>query len=231
MLHINARQNALPHPVLIHPALRPVPADKPFLQLVAPGADLGEADTSPRLYRVVDGCLAVYQLLADGRRQITDILGPGRAITHQLKSDGGRAIRALTFTEVEVLDPTGHCELAAETALAALARLTRHATLLGRMNAAEKVANGLLDLAEQFPRKLRQGRPVLTLYLTRGDLADWLGLTVETVSRTLNQFKRDGLIDYTHAEIVTLSQPERLKEIASGSSPSVTTRSSRGSAQ
>lgn len=225
MLHVNARQAVLPHPVLLHAGLKPVAVDKPFLNFIAPGEDLAASATGARLYRVIDGCLAVYHLLADGRRQITDIIGPGRTISQQPEDGGNRSIKALTYTEVEVLDPAANPVLAAETALEALMRLTRHATLLGRMNAAEKVANGLLDLAEQFPRKLRQGRPVLTLYLTRGDLADWLGLTVETVSRTLNQFKRDGLIDYSHAEIVTLMRPERLKEIASGNNQTTAARS------
>jgi CRP/FNR family transcriptional regulator, anaerobic regulatory protein len=231
MLHVNTRQTVLPHPVLIQTGLKPVGADKPFLQFIAPGEDLGETETASRLYRVVDGCLAVYHLLADGRRQITDILGPGRTVAHQPERESGRSIKALTFTEVEVLDPAANPFLASETALDALSRLARHATLLGRMNAAEKVANALLDLAGQFPRKLRHGRPVLTLYLTRSDLADWLGLTVETVSRTLNQFKRDGVIDYTHAEVVTLSRPERLKQIASGNNHAAPARnSSKGAA-
>lgn len=228
MLHVNARQAILPHSVLVQSGLKPVTADKPFVNLIAPGEDLGVSETSPKLYRVVDGCLAVYHLLADGRRQITDIAGPGRAIAQQREHDGSRSIKALTYTEVEILDPTANPVLAAETALEALMRLTRHATLLGRMNAAEKVANGLLDLAAQFPRKLRQGRPVLTLYLTRSDLADWLGLTVETVSRTLNQFKREGVIDYSHAEIVTLSRPERLMAIASGQPIPVSNSKSKG---
>ena len=230
MLHVNARQAILPHPLPVPIGLKPVEADKSFLNLIAPGEDLGVSETSPRLYRVVDGCLAVYHLLADGRRQITDIIGPGRAILHQPGHDGNRSIKALTYTEIELLDPAANPVLTAETALEALMRLTRHATLLGRMNASEKVANGLLDLAEQFPRKMRQGRPVLTLYLTRGDLADWLGLTVETVSRTLNQFKRDGLIDYSHAEIVTLSRPERLKQIASGNTSANAARCNKGKA-
>lgn len=230
MLHVNAQQAILPHPLLVHPGLKPVKADKPFLNFIAPGEDLGASETSPRLYRVIDGCLAVYHLLADGRRQITDIIGPGRTLSQQPEDGGNRSIKALTYTEVEVLDPAANPVLAAETALEALMRLTRHATLLGRMNAAEKVANGLLDLAEQFPRKLRQGRPVLTLYLTRSDLADWLGLTIETVSRTLNQFKREGVIDYAHAEIVTLMRPERLKDIASGNHPTASVRASKGKA-
>ena len=230
MLHVNTVQAALPHPVLVEAGLKQALTDKPFLQFIAPGEELGVSQTPPRLYRVIDGCLAVYHLLPDGRRQITDILGPGRAIAHQPAHDSARSVKALTFTELEVLDPAAHASLASETALDALSRLARHATLLGRMNASEKVANGLLDLAAQFPRKLRQGRPVLTLYLTRSDLADWLGLTVETVSRTLNQFKRAGVIDYTHAEIVTLSRPERLKEIASGNNQTAPARSSRGTA-
>ncbi|HWU61773.1 MAG TPA: Crp/Fnr family transcriptional regulator [Ensifer sp.] len=230
MLHLNTRQDALPHPIVFHPGLRAVITEKPLLQFVAPGEDLAASAAGTRLYRVVDGCLAVYHLLADGRRQITDIVGPGRTISQQPEDGANRSIKALTYTEVEVLDATTSPILAAETALEALMRLTRHATLLGRMNASEKVANGLLDLAEQFPRNTRQGRPVLTLYLTRGDLADWLGLTVETVSRTLNQFKREGVIDYSHAEIVTLMRPAQLRAIASGNTSTVSARASKGKA-
>jgi len=228
MLHVNARHVVVPHPVLIETGFQQTITDKTFLHFIAPGDEIGETAKGARLYRVVDGCLAVYQGLADGRRQIVDILGPGRAIAHRPEQDSGRSIRALTFTEVEVLDPASNRELAAETALDALERLARHAALLGRMNALEKVANGLLDLAAQFPRKLRQGRPVLTLYLTRSDLADWLGLTIETVSRTLTQFKRDGVIDYSHAEIVTLCRPDRLKEIAAGRPILVSNSKSKG---
>ncbi|MCD2177442.1 Crp/Fnr family transcriptional regulator [Rhizobium sp. C1] len=225
MLHVNARQAGLLHPVDMDaahatPGTAPRHPDKPFLYFIAPGDDLGEelcaSGTNQRLYRVMDGCLAVYHLLPDGRRQIIDIAGPGRAIAGLPGGPDGHAIKALTFTEIEVLDAAVNPALAAEAAQEALVRLARHAMLLGRMNAAEKVANGLLDLAAQFPRKLRQGHPVLTLYLTRNDLADWLGLTVETVSRTLNQFKRTGMIDYAHAEIVTLTRPEQLKALASG---------------
>jgi CRP/FNR family transcriptional regulator len=223
MLHINSRQTVRPHAIVLDAQMKPVPAGKMARQFVAPGEALGETQMASRLYRVLDGGLAVYRQLADGRRQVIDIAGPGRVVAHQPERGRDLAIKALTYTEVEVLDPLAHPDMAGEAAHHALDRLARHATLLGRMNAMEKVANGLLDLAGQFPRKLASGRPTLTLYLTRADLADWLGLTIETVSRTLNQFKRAGVIDFTHAEIVTLTRPERLKEIAAGGTSELAT--------
>jgi CRP/FNR family transcriptional regulator len=216
MLHVNTRRAALPDAVLLDAPIKQLVSGTPLRQFLAPGEALGETQTASRLYRILDGGLAVYQQLADGRRQVIDIAGPGRIVAHQPERGRDLAIKALTYTEVEVLDPQDHPDIAGEAAHDALDRLARHATLLGRMNATEKVANGLLDLAGQFPRKLTSGRPTLTLYLTRSDLADWLGLTIETVSRTLNQLKRAGIIDFTHAEIVTLTRPERLKEIAAG---------------
>ena len=55
-----------------------------------------------------------------------------------------------------------------------------------------------------------------TLYLTRADLADWLGLTLETVSRCLNAFKRDSVIAFDHPEVVTVKDMGLLAALAGG---------------
>jgi CRP/FNR family transcriptional regulator, anaerobic regulatory protein len=216
MLNLKNRQNVLPHPALIAPHLQPENVAKPVRFFVGPGETVENGEDHARCCRVIDGCLATYHTLEDGRRQIIDIFGPGRSLVLPSRADLPQAARALTYSQIEISSPQANPELATETALAALDRLGRHATLLGRMNSIEKVAHALIDLAQQFPRKTRQTRPAFTLFLTRADMADWLGLTVETVSRTLNQFKRAGIIDYVHAEVVTVLRPERLADIASG---------------
>lgn len=171
------------------------------------------------IHRIRSGCVAFYQLLSDGRRQITDILGPGRCFSIVSPRKDGVFVKTLTYTNIETLDATANPALAQEANLSALARLTRHATLLGRMTAAERIATALFDLAAQFPRKMRSdsnANPTLMLYLSRADLADWLGLTVETVSRIFNQLKRAGLIAFSHTEIVTICNPSQLAAIAGG---------------
>ena len=217
MLNAELQPSALPHPTLAATGRKPPQAARPQQLYLTPGQTIGvEAEPAALLYRVTQGCIALYHMLDDGRRQIIDILGPERCFR---AADPAMTARALTYTKVDVIDPAAAPQLSADSAIKALARIHRHAMLLGRMTAAEKVASALLDLAGQFPRKSRGGRPgkpSLTLYLTRADLADWLGLTIETVSRTLNQFKRDGLIDFTHAEVVTISRPDALGTLASG---------------
>ncbi len=54
------------------------------------------------------------------------------------------------------------------------------------------------------------------LYPTRGDLADWLGLTLETVSRCLTRLKKAGLIDIRHGDLVTVLDPQQLSGVAAG---------------
>lgn len=173
------------------------------------------------LYRVVDGCVALSQLLDDGRRQITDVLGPGRlfGFTH----DGRNIATAetLTFARIETLgsqvdDGDQGADVAAELK-ATLHRMQAHATLLGRKTATEKVATGLIDLADQFAwggRTASRNLFSFNLYLSRADLADWLGLTVETVSRCLNRFKRDGLINFNHPKTVRILDEQQLRTVA-----------------
>lgn len=174
------------------------------------------------LYRVVDGCVALSQLLDDGRRQITDVLGPGRlfGFTH----DGRNIATAetLTFARIETLsagplDDGDHAADVAAELKATLHRMQAHATLLGRKTATEKVATALINLADQFAWRGRAPSRNLfsfNLYLSRADLADWLGLTVETVSRCLNRFKRDGLIDFDHPKTVRILDEQQLRAMA-----------------
>lgn len=218
MFSQNQRQNVLPHPALLRAGRDANEPARPVQQQLCAGETVRMEGQPGRLRRVSEGCVVLFQLLADGRRQITDVIGPGDYFG--CSGDGREPIsaKALTFTRIDVIEAPVTPELTAEAAIAAVARLRRHATLLGRMSAAEKTASALLDLSKSFQRKAatqaRRGRVTFSLYLTRADLADWLGLTVETVSRTLSQFKREGLIEYRHAGIVTLVRPARLAEIA-----------------
>jgi CRP/FNR family transcriptional regulator len=222
MLSQASRQNVLPHPALTrvgHEFPKPVKPVRPVRQLLNPGDEIMLDDHAAQLRRVVEGCVVLYQLLPDGRRQITDIIGPGGLFGCQQEDRYNIGARSLTYTKIDLIDASSAPGLASGAALEALQRLRHHAMLLGRMTAAERTASALLELAQAFARRStsQSGRKVtFTLYLTRGDLADWLGLTIETVSRTLNQFKRNGLIEYRHTGIVTITRPEALAAIAAG---------------
>jgi CRP/FNR family transcriptional regulator len=83
--------------------------------------------------------------------------------------------------------------------------------LLGRKSAVERVASFLLAWSERG-----EFRQTVHLPMSRTDLADYLGLTIETVSRSFSQLKRDSLIAFTDAHFVTLLKPMRLRQMDGG---------------
>ncbi|MDH6264653.1 CRP/FNR family transcriptional regulator [Rhizobium sp. SG_E_25_P2] len=171
------------------------------------------ADPLAEMMTVESGCLALSHYLPDGRRQISDIVGPGRIFSI------GADCRAesLTYSSVAPADVSQDAYSSQGRML--LARMQAHALLLGRKTAAERVATAVLDLARQFApaeRASRQTRPTFILYPTRADLADWLGLTIETISRTLNSFKRMGLIGFDRPERITILNQIALERTAGG---------------
>jgi CRP-like cAMP-binding protein len=87
--------------------------------------------------------------------------------------------------------------------------------LLGRKSADEKIASFLLALAE---RARDEHRPAYVVHvpMSRQDMADYLGLTIETVSRTLSRFRRDGLIGLPGRQQVVLRQLALLEALADG---------------
>lgn len=168
-------------------------------------------------YRVLDGCVALSQSLPDGRRQIIDMVGPGRLLGIGVGEHNRCSADTLSYVTLEPVGEVDHRDL--EQALEEMVlRAQAHATLLGRKTAPERVASAILDLAGQFVRPSRSKRETIcfNLHPTRGELADWLGLTVETVSRCFTRLKRAGLIEFRHPEIVTLLQPQALADIAAG---------------
>lgn len=170
-------------------------------------------------YRVVDGCVATAQTLSDGRRQIIDLVGPGRLIGLGFGDQNRYSAETLGFTRLEAVSDLMAQEERDLTLSEMLARSQALVMLLGRKTAPERVASAILDLARQFGRPARdkrRGAVTFHLYPTRGDLADWLGLTIETVSRCLTRLKKAGLIDIQHGDLVTVLDPHQLAGVAAG---------------
>jgi CRP/FNR family transcriptional regulator len=87
--------------------------------------------------------------------------------------------------------------------------------LLGRKTAQEKVASLLLDLARRLGAD--PNRPIFRLPISRQEMADQLGLTIETVSRTVTRLKADGLIALLTPYDIVLRHPAALANLAEGS--------------
>jgi CRP/FNR family nitrogen fixation transcriptional regulator len=159
-------------------------------------------DPAQFCYRIVSGCVRTVGLDEDGRRQVAEFLLPGDLFgfdsldTHHLSAE------ALTDTVV-VCYPRRAVDALAEQhpglarrlrdlTLRNLRRAHQKMFLLGRKSAGERVAAFLLEMAERTAPGSEGAR--IALPMTRADMADHLGLTIETVSRTMAQLCREGAI-------------------------------------
>ena len=204
----------------------PVPAGLPDCSPAlswATGVTVGlpaPAEDAAPLYRVGKGCLALTRRLDAERRQILDILGPGRLLdATTLARLEGTAV-TLAPTELELVDASPELcrRLRAENQELLLVRALGHVTRLGRQSAGERVAAALLDLSAQFAHAGAVRGPAVgfPLHLGRGDLADWLGLTLETVSRCMSRLREEELISFGREGWLVLEDPAALARVAVG---------------
>jgi CRP/FNR family transcriptional regulator, nitrogen fixation regulation protein len=159
----------------------------------------GEDEPADYIYQVVSGAIRISKLMSDGRRQIGAFYLPGDLFglesdeVHNFAADaiGDCTVRAVKRSVLLAEAPYRTRlvnELWAQT-MQHLQRAQEHILLLGRKNAQERIAAFLLDMAARLSRSGDMELP-----MPRQDIADYLGLTIETVSRTLTQLERDGLI-------------------------------------
>jgi len=184
-----------------------------------------EGDDADGIYEVVSGMLRLYKLLPDGRRQITGFLSAGQILG--LAPEGTHVYSAEAITDVTLCryPRAGFDRLIDEVPGLArrLLAVTSHELraaqdqmlLLGRKAAAEKVASFLLLMADQ------QGSDDdVAVPMARSDIADYLGLTVETVSRTFTKLKTEGFIALPTPNQVGILDRDALEDFATGQSAS-----------
>ncbi|QQS12813.1 MAG: helix-turn-helix domain-containing protein [Rhodospirillales bacterium] len=155
-----------------------------------------EGDDATCFYKVLSGGVRTCKLLDDGRRQIDafhlagDIFGLEAGATHRFSAEAvGDAVVVAVRRDAASGDPALAAEVLA-SAMRSLARARDHMLLLGRKSAREKVASFLLGITARASTDDHVDLP-----MSRVDIADHLGMTVETVSRTLTRFERDGVIE------------------------------------
>ena len=177
-----------------------------------------EGDSSECWYKVVSGTVRVCKLLADGRRHIAEFCFSGDCFG--LDGTGGRPYSAEAVDDVIVMryrrKPTEQlidqnqavARLLREAMLRDLAHAHGHTLRLGRMTASERVATFLLEMFER-----RDRTKALDLPMSRNDIADYLGLTIETVCRTLSAFKRDGTIAIPNPHRIELLDRDALEAV------------------
>jgi len=179
-----------------------------------------EGDAADYCYKVVAGAVRTLKLMPDGRRQVSefylagDLLGFEDCETRYLTAEAASDATLIRY-------PRRRIEAQAETdavlarklrdlASGSLRNCHKQMLLLGRKSAQERIATFLLDMAERSP----QGHDhVIELPMSRSDIADHLGLTLETVSRVLNRLHRDDVINLVSAHRVELVDHEALEEM------------------
>ena len=163
-----------------------------------------EGDVSESWYRVISGTARICKLLPDGRRHIAEFCFAGDCFG--LDGGGERALSAeavgdlvlmrfpLRATDRLIDENPRLVRRICEMTLRDLAHAQSRMLLLGRMTATERVASFLLEMSER-----RDAQRMLDLPMSRIDIADYLGLTIETVCRTLTALKRTGVIGIADA--------------------------------
>lgn len=194
--------------------------------ILRPGeALIREGDEARHVFNITSGSVRVYKLLSDGRRQITgflfagDFLGLATGETYVFSAEAIEPATACRFRKSDyraLIRETPALEAALlERATHELAAAQNQMLLLGRKTALERIATFLLDLPGHDPA--RATAPGLVhLPMTRSEIADYLGLTIETVSRALTRLKTGGVIRLLSLTELRIEQPERLKALAEG---------------
>ena len=182
-----------------------------------------EGDPCSHCFRVLSGAVRLYKSTVDGRRQLIDFLVAGdcfgllgarhtcsvEAITHTTLIKTIRAMLAAAVRQQPAV-----ADRLIDHAAAGLARAHEHMLLLGRKSAQEKVASLLLELARRIGAD--EARPAFRLPISRQEMADHLGLTIETVSRTMTRLREEGLIALPTPHDVVLLHPAELATLAEG---------------
>jgi CRP/FNR family transcriptional regulator len=184
-----------------------------------------EGDSRTHLFRVESGAICLYKVMSDGRRQVLgfaypgDLVGFGSHDSYQFNAQATKPtqLRLLSWNAVQHtarLDPALSLKLyeAISNELAAA-----HDLLLttGQRSAAERLAAFLLAMSRRAEHN-GQDPAVVDLPMTRADIGDFLGLTIETVSRTFTKLRQQRIIDLAQSAHVQLLDIEALEELAEG---------------
>jgi CRP/FNR family nitrogen fixation transcriptional regulator len=178
----------------------------------------GEGEPAEYVYQVIRGAIRTYKLLSDGRRQIGafhlagDVFGLDPGTAHRLTAEAisDTTVRLVKRRSLEVA--AGSNVKVAHHLWTMTAGDLRHAEdhmlLLGRKTAMEKVATFLLEMDRRLAKA-----GIMALPMCRRDIGDYLGLTLETVSRALSQLNDQGVLMFSSARQIVLRNRQRLADM------------------
>jgi CRP/FNR family nitrogen fixation transcriptional regulator len=178
----------------------------------------GEDEPVDHLYEVVSGAIRIAKLTSDGRRQISRFCLPGEmfgleaggahAFSAEATTDSAiRLVRRSAIAATAVREPAMLERLWTQTMLQ-LTRAEDHMLLLGRKHAQERIATFLLDMAKRL-----SDDDEFELPMSRRDIADYLGLTIETVSRIFTLLEQQRLIAMPTSRHIVIRNPVALRKL------------------
>jgi len=181
-----------------------------------------EGDLANCLFQVDEGTVMLYQLLPDGRRQVVEFLQAGDVFGFSAAPVRDCSAEALVTTSCTAYDKSAVerspalTQKLSSSVFSQLCRLHEHVMLLGRKSASERIASFLMRCIPARGRGKCPGPPEgddsarVPLAMTRLEIADFLGLTIETVSRVLTRLKRRGILSIKKLDEVGVSDVCRL---------------------
>jgi CRP/FNR family transcriptional regulator, nitrogen fixation regulation protein len=165
------------------------------------GAEIfGEAEPADYVYQIISGAVRTFELLVDGRRQIGAFHLPGDVFGIETGDAHRFTAEAIIDTTVWIANRRSLFGEGAEKNVSSMKNVLKlitrnlhhaesHLMLLGRQTAIERVSAFLTEIDERL-----QSPNIMILPMTRRDIADYLGLTLETVSRSFSMLEREGIL-------------------------------------
>ena len=213
-------------------ALRRAFMEMPYLAVGRDQAVVRNDGAAPPVFMLHRGIAYRSCTLPSGRRAILDVLLPGDigGIEHVVlrrpeeeiiaaSAVGFRTMSAAALRKLMAADPTVALSVVGLMA-EARSRMDRHAASVARLHARERIATLLLDVHDRLLRRGLIGRPTFNLPLTQEQMADYLGLTMVHVNRTLRQMRQEKLALIDHQVVIIMDLPG-LREIVHGLPPLV----------
>ncbi|MFO1107971.1 MAG: helix-turn-helix domain-containing protein [Bradyrhizobium sp.] len=178
----------------------------------------GEDEPAEYVYQVIRGAVRTYKLLSDGRRQIGafhlpgDVFGLESGAAHRLAAEAIldttlRLVKRKSLEQAAQSDVRVARDLWSITS-GELQHAENHMLLLGRKTAMERVATFLLEMDRRIAKT-----GMIALPMCRRDIGDYLGLTLETVSRALSELQQQGVLGLSGARQIMLRNRERLADL------------------
>lgn len=193
-----------------------------FRLRLKPGERIAQqGGTAEHIFRVVTGCVRLCRHLAGGRRPIADFLfagdfwGLGESSCYQFSAEAVSPVSLIAYRraafEQSVAGNEDLSRALSRHLTAALARAQAQILLLNCQSARERVAAFLLRLADPHSDESRVSLP-----MSRHDIADHLGLSVETVCRALTHMRKAGIIEIANPQLIVIRKSSALRSVAEG---------------